>query len=170
MTEPLTPETLAELRLNAERCASDPDFPHDGLGRLVRALPAVLDAAAERLAEVEAERDALAAKVERVRAKVPDLIPLGDLHAYRCRCHGDGDPIGNHHGRGVFDDNWYAPECITQAKGAHRAKNKRVAAALAALDGTSAHCNRGPCHLPRGHGGPCNPGGDALDATEADHA
>ena len=62
MTENTRHETpdVAELRRGAERCASDPDFPHDGLGRLVRALPALLDAAAER--------DALAAKVERVRA------------------------------------------------------------------------------------------------------
>ena len=44
----LTPEKLAELRRDAERCASDPNFPHDGLGRLVRALPALLDAAEER--------------------------------------------------------------------------------------------------------------------------
>ena len=44
----LTPEKLAELRRDAERCASDPDLPHDGLGRLVSALPALLDAATER--------------------------------------------------------------------------------------------------------------------------
>ena len=62
-----TPD-VAELRRGAERCASDPDFPHDGLGRLVRALPALLDAAAER--------DALAAKVERVRA-LPAKHPAG---------------------------------------------------------------------------------------------
>lgn len=60
MSNELTPEKLAELRRDAERCASDPNFPHDGLGRLVRALPALLDAAAER--------DALAAAVRRVRA------------------------------------------------------------------------------------------------------
>ena len=26
---------------------------------------------------------------------------------------------------------------------------------------TAAHCDRGPCHLPGEHGGPCNPGDDA---------
>ena len=55
-----TPEMQAELRRAAEQCAAHPDFPHDGIGSLVRALPALLDAAAER--------DALAAAVERVRA------------------------------------------------------------------------------------------------------
>ncbi len=115
-TARVTPEIQAELRLGAEQCAAHPDFPHDGIGFLVRAIPALLDAAAERdalaesvraygrtidrwglliiaathsedittpdgdgdweviesrLAEVPAllaERDALAAKVERVRA------------------------------------------------------------------------------------------------------
>ena len=56
----LTPETLAELRRDAERCASDPNFPHDGLGRLVRAIPALLGTAAERDA-LAADRDALLA-------------------------------------------------------------------------------------------------------------
>ena len=48
----------------SQRCA-----PRDAalIAAAVNALPALLDAAA-RLAEVEAERDALAAKVERVRA------------------------------------------------------------------------------------------------------
>lgn len=41
----LTPEKLAGLRLGAEQCAAHPDFPHDGIGSLVRAIPALLDAA-----------------------------------------------------------------------------------------------------------------------------
>lgn len=41
----LTPEKLAGLRLGAEQCAAHPDFPHDGIGFLVRAIPALLDAA-----------------------------------------------------------------------------------------------------------------------------
>ena len=53
-----TPD-VAELRQGAERCASDPDFPHDGLGRLVRALPALLD-----------DADALRAEVKRLTALV----------------------------------------------------------------------------------------------------
>ena len=59
-TARVTPELQAELRLGAEQCAAHPDFPHDGIGFLVRALPALLDAAAER--------DRLAEAVERVRA------------------------------------------------------------------------------------------------------
>ena len=47
-TARVTPEMLAELRLGAEQCAAHPDFPHDGIGFLVRAIPALLDAAAER--------------------------------------------------------------------------------------------------------------------------
>ena len=42
----VTPELQAELRLGAEQCAAHPDFPHDGIGFLVRAIPALLDAAA----------------------------------------------------------------------------------------------------------------------------
>jgi len=59
-TARVTPELQAELRLGAEQCAAHPDFPHDGIGFLVRAIPALLDAAAER--------DALAAKLDTVRA------------------------------------------------------------------------------------------------------
>ena len=59
-TARVTPELQAELRLGAEKCAAHPDFPHDGIGFLVRAIPALLDAAAER--------DRLAGAVERVRA------------------------------------------------------------------------------------------------------
>jgi len=97
MTEPLTPESLAELQrlLDANEAPwsahrPSPNYARyeirdhrgydlaytvgDALGdtaeliaAAVNALPALLDAAG-RLAEVEAERDALAAKVDRVRA------------------------------------------------------------------------------------------------------
>lgn len=81
MTEPLTPESLAELRRLAEAANADAvpgatyqrDWPLSSraVGQFLRALNpdlalGLLDAAG-RLAEVEAERDALAAKVELVR-------------------------------------------------------------------------------------------------------
>ncbi|MBK5248127.1 MAG: hypothetical protein JJE50_01635 [Actinomycetales bacterium] len=33
---------------------------------------------------------------------------------------------------------------------------------------TAGACDRGPCHLPRGHEGRCNPGGDALPRERYD--
>ena len=83
-TARVTPELQAELRLGAEQCAAHPDFPHDGIGFLVRAIPALLDAAAER--------DALAAKVERVRALADEWTYNGEFgwddgsHAYGTDC------------------------------------------------------------------------------------
>ena len=85
-TARVTPELQAELRLGAEQCAAHPDFPHDGIGFLVRAIPALLDAAAER--------DALAAGVERVRALADEWTYNGEFgwddgsHAYGPDCEG----------------------------------------------------------------------------------
>ena len=65
----ITPETIAELRRVS-------DLFNEGkmaipLGPVFHHLPVLLDAA-ERLAEVTAERDALAASVARVRAQVEE--------------------------------------------------------------------------------------------------
>ena len=60
-----TPD-VAELRRLAELCTSNPDFPHDGIGSLVRALPTLLD----RLAHMTEARDNARAEVERLTALV----------------------------------------------------------------------------------------------------
>lgn len=92
----LTPETLTELRERAlmSRCYSG--------GRAVGIAPDELDAlldAAERLAEVAAERDALAAAVERVRALHPrddDWCPnCGQPHPCDTRRALDGTETDN---------------------------------------------------------------------------
>ena len=68
-----TPD-VAELRRLAELCTSNPDFPHDGIGSLVRALPVLAD----RLAHMTEARNNARAEVKRLTAKLDAIEADGD--------------------------------------------------------------------------------------------
>lgn len=64
--------------------------------------------------------------MDALRDKITEQVPLGPVHVRNCRCHGDDDPAATHHGVGVHDGSWYAPECISLARSAHAERRSRV--------------------------------------------
>ena len=104
-----TPD-VAELRRLAELCTSNPDFPHDGIGSLVRALPVLAD----RLAHMTEARDNARAEVERLTAQVERVRALADEWTYNGEFGWDG---GSHA---------YGTDCAGQALDYAAAKLRRA--------------------------------------------
>ena len=70
------------------------------------------------------------------------------------------DTAGHQNRESAGSCRWHVAECNNT--GCPATAIIREDAITALLPGpTEAACDRGPCHLPHGHEGRCNPGGDA---------